>query len=250
MARRVANHRHSTDIARPKTSVAASTLDARTTAPRAGTDSGISVMSPRLVTEETRPRCEGSIARMNAALSQTDAAPGGEAEHRHRRPPASAASRCPTRGDGQALHDEHPEPRGRAVRRLPADADHAADDRPGREAGVGDAEPVRTPARAADPQRDAEPGDRRDEDVERGQADHEELGRVVAAEVAASRRRTSRATGRGWPAAAGSAARTTSISTAAITRNVAASTSITATGRPRRPGRRRPARRAASSPGC
>jgi hypothetical protein len=56
IARRVANHRQSTDMASPKTSVAVSTLVARTTAPRAGTESGISVMSPRLVTEDTRPR--------------------------------------------------------------------------------------------------------------------------------------------------------------------------------------------------
>src|SRR4051812_19131966 len=59
MAPRVANHAHSADIARPKTRVAVSTSVAWTTAPRAGTESGINVMSPRLVTDETRPRCEG-----------------------------------------------------------------------------------------------------------------------------------------------------------------------------------------------
>ncbi len=56
MARRVANQRHRTDIASPKTSVAVSTLLARTTAPRAGTESGSRVRSPRPVTDETRPR--------------------------------------------------------------------------------------------------------------------------------------------------------------------------------------------------
>ena len=196
-----------------------------------GTESGISVMSPRLVTEETRPRCEGSIARTNAALSHTEAAPAVK--------PSTAIETTrvgfqpsPTHGDGQALHDQDPEARGRAVRRLPADGDHAADDGTGRQARVGDAEPVRAPARAAHAEGDAETGDRGDEDVEGGQPDHEQLRGLVAPQVAHAVARTCRASVRGWRAAAGSAGVRRARSTAAITAKVAASTSITTTSPP------------------
>src|SRR5262245_26174272 len=75
MVRRVANHRQRTAPATPNTIVAARIEVLAANVPRAGTASGTRVMSPRLLTDETRPIWLGAIVRRYAADSHTDAVP-------------------------------------------------------------------------------------------------------------------------------------------------------------------------------
>src|SRR3954451_12182097 len=75
MALRVANVAQSTDITSPNASVAVITLVAPAIAPKTGTERGMRIMSPRPVTDETRPVYSASIAWRNAPDSQTDAMP-------------------------------------------------------------------------------------------------------------------------------------------------------------------------------
>jgi hypothetical protein len=55
MLARVAKNRHNTDMEIPNAKVAVRTLAALARAPRAGIEAGIRIMSPREVTDETRP---------------------------------------------------------------------------------------------------------------------------------------------------------------------------------------------------
>ena len=121
---------------------------------------------------------------------------------------------------------------GGAVRRLPADGDHAAGDRSRRQAPSAMPTQRGAPARAADPQRDAQPGHRRHEDVEGGQPDHEELAISCATQVgdAVGERVTPPLVGgAGDPEARPDDGREHARRS---TRNVTASTSITGTGPP------------------
>ena len=139
-------------------------------------------MSPRLVTDDTRPRWLASIVRTNAALSQTDAAPAVKpsrviaSTRTGREPiPTAAIARPWTTSSRKAAAAPYV-----GCQRMPttlptiAPAARQASAMPSQWAPQ--PEPL---TRSATP----ESGDRRDEDVQRGQAHHEELRRVVAAEV-------------------------------------------------------------------
>ena len=82
--RRVANHQQSADIVSPHARVAVSTEVCAASSPKAGTDRGVRTRSPRLVTEETRPRWAASIDPDEGGAEPDRGGPGGEAEQGHR----------------------------------------------------------------------------------------------------------------------------------------------------------------------
>ena len=159
IVRRVANHRHSTDIASPKHSVAVSTP----VAPATRAEQRHRERHQGHVAEAGHRRDASGVRRVDG-LEERSRQPdrgqaSGHADHEHAeqhdRQERDADSR-----QAEALEDEHPEAAARGVRRLPPDRRQAADDRPGGQRPVGDAEPVRAPTRAVDAQRQAEGHDR------------------------------------------------------------------------------------------
>ena len=94
--------------ARPKTTVAVRIDDAAAKAPSAGTEMGTSVMSPRLVNEETRPIWLGCDGTQESSGQPDRRQPGRHANGRHRndhhRQPTS-----PDEGHGNAFDNEDPE---------------------------------------------------------------------------------------------------------------------------------------------
>ena len=125
----VANHRHSTDMRQPEGDRGQRARWSRRRRRRAtGIESGIRVMSPRLVTDETRPVYAASTALRNAPDSHTLAIPAvtptvsmpTSTTGTYGTPTTASPTPCST-------STRKPEPRG--VRRLPPDRGQAAHDR-------------------------------------------------------------------------------------------------------------------------
>ena len=134
-------------------------------APRAGTDNGTKVISPRLVNDDTRPIWLGSMARRKAPTAIPTSI------QRRRRRPSSRRSTTgsdptPTRATAAPSTTRTRKPATRRVLRLPPDAGQAADDGARCQRRVGDADPGCAPPGPAHIQGETERDDRSDEHVQ------------------------------------------------------------------------------------